>query len=167
MEIRAYTPNDNKEFVKFYEALVKENDTQLLTPKEMEEHIAKEEKKLENKHKYSHLFIAEEDNEIVGYLAIKHIHFERIRHIAKLSLGFLKEYQEKENLGAQLVQYAIQWAENNNIKRLEIVVADKDNHLEDLLEDLDFATEGTRKHSLKIKDKYHDEVIMVKEINKN
>ena len=163
MEIRAYTPDDNKEFLSFYEELIKENDTQTLTAKEMAELIAKDEKKLENKHKYTHIFIALDEEEIVGYLAIKHIHFERIRHIAKMNLGVLKDYQENENIGSKLVEYAVQWAEENNIKRLEILVLDADDNLEDLLEDLDFKKEGKRKQTIKIKDKYHDETIMVKE----
>ena len=81
-----------------------------------------------------------------------------------MTLGYLKEYQEKENIGAKLVEYAENWAEDNNIKRLEILVLDEDEDLEDLLDDLEFKKEGKRKHTIKIKDKYHDETIMVKEL---
>ena len=80
-----------------------------------------------------------------------------------MNLGVLKDYQEKENIASNLVEYAVQWAEENNIKRLEILVLDADDNLEDILDDLDFKKEGTRKQTIKIKDKYHDETIMVKE----
>ena len=164
MEIRAKTTSDDEKFLKFYEKLALENNSQLLTPKEMSEYISKQEKQLENKHKYQQIFIATEGDEIIGFIALKHIHFEKIRHIAKISLGVLKEYQEKENVGAKLVEYLENWAEENNIKRLEILVLDEDDKLEDLLDDLDFHKEGKRKHTIKIKDKYHDEKIMVKEV---
>ena len=164
MEIRAYMPEDNKNFLNFYEELIKENDAQMLTGKEMAELIAKDEKKLENKHKYRQIFIAEENGKIIGYLALKHTHFEKIRHIAKFSLGYLKDYQEKENVGSKLVEYAQNWADQNNVRRLEILVMDEDDNLEDLLDDLDFKKEGKRKHSIKIKDKFHDQTIMVKEL---
>lgn len=164
MEIRAITQNDEKNFIEFYEKLSEENDSLLLTPKELKEMMKDDIHKLEHKYKLKQVFIALDEDDIVGYLSIKHIHFEKIRHLAKMTLGYLKEYQEKENVGAKLVEYAENWAEENNIRRLEILVLDEDEDLEDLLDDLEFKKEGKRKHTIKIKDKYHDETIMVKEL---
>ena len=130
----------------------------------MSSKFEKEEHKIVQKHNYKQIFIAIDDNEIVGYIALKRLHFARLRHIAKFDLGVLEDYQEDENVGAMLVKYAQEWAKENKIKRLEIFVIDEDENLKDLLKDLDFEKEGKRKQTIMIENKYFDEVIMIKEI---
>lgn len=165
MEIRAYEQSDNKKFIEFYETLCNENEMLLASKEEITKKISKQEKEFENEHKYKQMFIAIEGDDIVGFLAIKRMHFEKLRHTAKFALGYL-EYYEEDGVGSKLVNQAVQWAENNNIERLEIHVIDDDKNLEDLLDDLDFQKEGKLKSTIKIKDDYHDEVIMVKKIGK-
>jgi len=164
MEIRALEPQDSKNFLAFYQKLANENDYIKITADEMSEKMEKMEEKFEKKHKYKQVFIALDGEEIVGYIALMRLHFARLRHIAKFELGVLEDYQEEENVGENLVKYAQDWAEKNKIKRLEILVLDEDENLKDLLEDLDFDKEGTRKNTILIEDKYHDEIVMVKEI---
>ncbi len=165
MEIRTYQQSDNKNFMEFYEKLCKENEKLLASKEEMSKKLAKQEKEYENEHKYRQMFIAIEENDIVGFLAIKKMHFEKLRHTAKFVLGYLEDYKE-DGVGSQLVDYAEEWAEENKIERLEIHVIDDDEDLEDLLDDLEFQKEGTRKSTIKIKDSYHDEVVMVKKVGK-
>ncbi len=165
MEIRTYEPSDNKNFMEFYEKLYDENEMLLATKEEIAKKLSKEEKELENKHKYKQMFIAIEGDDIVGFLAIKKRHFEKLRHTAKFILGYLEDYKE-DGVGSKLVEYAENWAEENNIKRLEIHVIDDDKNLEDLLDNLDFSKESTRKSTIKIKDDYHDEIVMVKKVGK-
>ena len=164
MEIRALEPIDSKEFMEFYQKLANENDYIKVTPEEMAEKFQKEEEKLEKKQKIKQIFIALDGDEIVGYLALKRIHFARLRHTAKFELGVLEDYQNEENIAEELVKYAQDWAKENKIKRLEISVLEDDENLKDILDDLDFTEEGTRKGTILIEDKYHNEVIMVKKI---
>ena len=164
MEIRALEQSDIKSFLEFYQKLANENDYIKITPEEMSSKFEKEEHKIVQKHNYKQIFIAIDDNEIVGYIALKRLHFARLRHIAKFDLGVLEDYQEDENVGAMLVKYAQEWAKENKIKRLEIFVIDEDENLKDLLKDLDFEKEGKRKQTIMIENKYFDEVIMIKEI---
>ena len=164
MEIRALEQSDIKSFLEFYQKLANENDYIKITPEEMSSKFEKEEHKIVQKHNYKQIFIAIDDNEIVGYIALKRLHFARLRHIAKFDLGVLEDYQEDENVGAMLVKYAQEWAKENKIKRLEIFVIDEDENLNDLLKDLDFEKEGKRKQTIMIENKYFDEVIMIKEI---
>lgn len=165
MEIRAYEQSDNKKFIEFYETLCNENEMLLASKEEITKKLSKQEKEFENEHKYKQMFIAIEGDDIVGFLAIKRMHFEKLRHTAKFTLGYLEDYEE-DGVGSKLVNQAVQWAENNNIERLEIHVIDDDKNLEDLLDDLDFQKEGKLKSTIKIKDDYHDEVVMVKKIGK-
>ncbi len=165
MEIRAYEQSDNKKFIEFYEKLCDENEMLLASKEEITKKLSKQEKEFENEHKYKQMFIAIEGDDIVGFLAIKRMHFEKLRHTAKFALGYLEDYEE-DGVGSKLVNQAVQWAENNNIERLEIHVIDDDKNLEDLLDDLDFQKEGKLKSTIKIKDDYHDEVVMVKKIGK-
>ena len=164
MEIRALEQSDIKSFLEFYQKLANENDYIKITPEEMSSKFEKEEHKIVQKHNYKQIFIAIDDNEIVGYIALKRLHFARLRHIAKFDLGVLEDYQEDENVGAMLVKYAQDWAKENKIKRLEVFVIDEDENLKDLLKDLDFEKEGKRKQTIMIENKYFDEVIMIKEI---
>ena len=164
MEIRALEQSDIKSFLEFYQKLANENDYIKITPEEMSSKFEKEEHKIVQKYNYKQIFIAIDDNEIVGYIALKRLHFARLRHIAKFDLGVLEDYQEDENVGAMLVKYAQEWAKENKIKRLEIFVIDEDENLKDLLKDLDFEKEGKRKQTIMIENKYFDEVIMIKEI---
>ncbi len=164
MEIRALEQSDIKSFLDFYQKLATENDYIKVTPEEMSSKFEKEEHKIVQKHNYKQIFIAIDDNEIVGYLALKRLHFARLRHVAKFDLGVLEDYQEDENVGAMLVKYAQDWAKENKIKRLEVFVIDEDENLKDLLKDLDFEKEGKRKQTIMIENKYYDEVIMIKEI---
>ena len=164
MEIRALEQSDIKSFLEFYQKLANENDYIKITPEEMSSKFEKEEHKIVQKHNYKQIFIAIDDNEIVGYIALKRLHFARLRHIAKFDLGVLEDYQEDENVGAMLVKYAQDWAKENKIKRLEVFVIDEDENLKDLLKDLDFEKEGKRKQTIMIENNYFDEVIMIKEI---
>jgi N-acetylglutamate synthase-like GNAT family acetyltransferase len=162
MEIRVYEPSDKKAFLNFYEQLYNENHNIVATKEE----ISKKMEKLENNHKYEQVLVALDDENIVGFLAIKKMHFEKLRHTAKFTMGVLEDYQEEEGVGSKLVERALEWSENNDIKRLEIHVVENDSNLEDLLSDLDFSKESIRKSTIKIKDDYHDEIVMVKKVGK-
>ena len=167
MEIRAYEPSDNKNFLEFYENLCNENDKIIASKEEITKKMEKLEKDIDNHHKYKQVFIALDDENIVGFLAIKRMHFEKLRHTAKFTMGVLEDYQEDEGVGSKLVEKALEWAEDNDIKRLEIHVVEDDDNLEDLLDDLDFSKESKRKSTIKIKDDYHDEIVMVRKVGKN
>jgi hypothetical protein len=96
MEIRALEQSDIKSFLDFYQKLATENDYIKVTPEEMSSKFEKEEHKIVQKHNYKQIFIAIDDNEIVGYLALKRLHFARLRHVAKFDLGVLEDYQEEK-----------------------------------------------------------------------
>lgn len=109
----------------------------------------------------STVLVAEDNDELVGYLFAIGGATKRTEHTARLVIGILTEYRGK-GIGTRLYNSVTYWAEKQRLTRLELTVV-KDNIAGvELYKKYGFEIEGTKRHSLIINGKYFDEYYMAK-----
>jgi RimJ/RimL family protein N-acetyltransferase len=114
-------------------------------------------KKSEN----SSIFVAEKDNQLIGYLFAIGGNARRVKHSVYIVIGILKEYRG-QGIGTRLFNKLEEWATENNIHRLELTVAASNEPGLALYKKLGFEIEGTKRHSLLISGEFVDEYYMAK-----
>lgn len=163
MEIRKIEPSDTKQFVDFYNKLAEETDYLMFTADEVSDKADQEEKFIKKYNDYKQVFIAVDGDEIVGYLGIKRSHLEKLMHRAKFTVGVLEDHQ-RQGIATKLIEFAEDWAKEQDVKRLELTVITENEPAIALFEKTGFEKEGTRKDAVNINDDYYDEYFMAKEI---
>lgn len=109
-------------------------------------------------------FIALEGTAIVGYIIAVREKFIRTNHVASVVIGILEEYCSR-GIGYNLFNNIIHWAEENNIKRLELTVITENERAVGLYKKHGFEIEGIRRSSTFKDGKYYDEYYMARIIN--
>jgi RimJ/RimL family protein N-acetyltransferase len=166
MEIREMQTTDSKQFVEFYEKLANECEYLPIAPEEVDEKTEKILKHIEKENKLKRVFIAVENDKIVGFIGIKRIHFARLRHVAKLIIGVLDDYK-RQGIGTKLMEFVEKWAKENEIRKLELTVVEDNDPAVEFFEEMDFEKEGTREKAVKIKGEYLDEIFMAKYLDED
>ncbi len=161
MEIRQIQPSDTKAFVAFYKKLAAETDYLPFTPEETDKKAAQEEDYIKKYDDYKQVFVALEDDKIVGYLGIGRSHLEKLNHVAQFTVGVLEDHK-RQGIATKLIQFAEKWAKEKGIKRLELTVVTQNKPAVTLFRKTGFKEEGTRQKSMKIEEKYFDEFLMAK-----
>ena len=110
------------------------------------------------------IFVAEQDNQFVGYLEATGGTFKRNRHSAYLVIGILQAFAG-QGIGTQLFQRMEEWARQKHIHRLELTVMAHNTAGIALYKKQGFAIEGARRHSLLINGQFVDEFSMAKLLN--
>ncbi len=161
MEIKLIESADAKNFVEFYKKLAKETPYLMFTPEEVEQKADEQKNFIKKYDDYKQVFIAVEDGKIVGYLGIARSHLSKITHTAKFTVAVLDEHK-RQKIASKLLKVAEKWAKEKGIKRLELTVTTDNEAAIALFENAGFETEGTRKKSVKLKNKAVDELFMAK-----
>ncbi len=161
MEIRQIKPSDSKAFVQFYQELVSQTDYLLFTPEETSQKASQEAPFIKKYDDYKQVFVALEEDKIVGYLGIGRSHLSKLSHVAKFTVGVLEDHK-RQGIATKLIQFAEKWAKERGIKRLELTVITKNKPAVALFQKTGFKEEGTRKKSMKLEEKYFDEFLMAK-----
>lgn len=107
------------------------------------------------------LLIAEERDHIVGYIWAERGRMNRILHTAYIVVGIREAYQH-QGIGTKFFRKLDEWARRNNIIRLELTVECANTAARKLYEKNGFVVEGRRKKSMKLGDKFVDELYMAK-----
>ena len=107
------------------------------------------------------LLIAEESDNIVGYIWAERGKFNRILHTAYIVIGIREAYQH-QGIGTTFFKKLDEWARKKNIVRLELTVECANTAAKYLYEKNGFIVEGRRMKSMKIGDKFVDEFYMAK-----
>lgn len=163
MEIRLIKPSDTQKFVDFYEKLARETDYLMFTPEEVSEKAAEEEKFIRNYNDYKQVFIAVEDDNIVGYLGVSRSRLSKTAQTAKFTIGVLNDCKQ-QGIATQLIEFAENWAKEKGIRRLELTVVTENKPAVSLFEKTGFEKEGTRKNAVRINGEFYDEYFMAKAI---
>lgn len=109
----------------------------------------------------STILVVEAENELIGYMFILGGNARRQKHTAYIVVGILQDYRGI-GVGTRLFNYMDEWAVNNNIHRLELTVVIDNIAGVALYKKMGFETEGIKKDSLLINDKFYDEYYMAK-----
>lgn len=104
--------------------------------------------------------LAEMQGELVGSLSLaRNRDSEKTKHLRNLAMGVAREYRGM-GVGTALMDYAISWARQRNVKKIILSVFSTNRKAIALYEKFGFATEGTRKKQSLINGKYVDEIMM-------
>ncbi|WP_313344063.1 GNAT family N-acetyltransferase [Sedimentibacter sp.] len=106
-------------------------------------------------------YVAADDTKIIGYVIAVKGHSSGNHHIATILSGLLNEYSN-QGIGYSLYQNIIKWANECNIKKLELSVITDNKIAIYLYRKFGFEIEGTRKMAALIDGKYYDEYYMAK-----
>lgn len=107
------------------------------------------------------LIVAETDTKIVGYISAQKGSLRRIAHSAYIVVGILKDYRGK-GIGTEFFKRLDRWAEEQNVKRLELTVICKNETAKHLYENNGFEIEGIKRKSILVDGEYLDEYYMAK-----
>lgn len=106
-------------------------------------------------------YVAIAENKIVGYVIAVREKFMRTQHVATIVIGILEEYCSK-GIGSSLLQYIINWVNENEVKRVELTVISENIRAISLYKKFGFKIEGIREKSTLKDGEYYDELYMAK-----
>lgn len=107
------------------------------------------------------LWIAECDNEIVGYIWAQRGNLNRVAHTAYIVTGIRSAYRN-QGIGLAFFGYLDEWARKKQVMRLELTVECTNTIAIHLYEKNGFVMEGIRKKSMCVDGIYTDEYYMAK-----
>jgi RimJ/RimL family protein N-acetyltransferase len=164
MKIREVTLNDAAEMVLLMKQVEKEAEYMLFEPGERNITIEQQSKTIESMKKEgskSTIFVAEDNDKLVGFLVVIGNNIRRTQHQVYLVIGILKEYRGL-GVGTQLFTQLHKWALEHDIHRLELTVVTENEAGVALYKKMGYKIEGVKKHSIKIKGEYADQYYMAK-----
>ncbi len=109
----------------------------------------------------SQLFVACNNEQILGYLIVVSDQPERISHRAYIVIG-VHSNSRGQGVGKALFTAVTQWAKEMDLHRLELTVMVKNEGAVHLYKKMGFVIEGTKKDSLFVDGRYEDEYYMGK-----
>ncbi|MEO2204824.1 GNAT family N-acetyltransferase [Paenibacillus pabuli] len=163
MFIREIKPEDAEGFSLLMKQVETEADYMLMEPGERKGSPEQQRKWLErvDVENNSTVLVAEQDGQLVGYLAVIGGDTRRTKHSCYLVIGILKEYTGR-GIGTHLFQRLEEWAMTHNILRLELTVVIQNEAGVSLYKKMGFEIEGIKRNSLWINDTLFDQYVMSK-----
>ena len=110
------------------------------------------------------IYVAESDEQLVGYVFVNTETYERTQHEAVVYLG-VREYYQHQGIGQALTNRIEAWALNHHIRRIEATVVTENINAIELFKGMGFQIEGELKDKLFINQKYYNEYVMAKILN--
>ncbi|MGG0218906.1 GNAT family N-acetyltransferase [Bacillus mycoides] len=110
---------------------------------------------------YATIFVAVEEERIVGFILIDGNNIQRKRHVAGIVIGILQEYSGR-GIGTSLFKEVEKWARLHDVWRLELTVMAHNTRAQALYSKIGFEQEGVKKSALIIDGKGIDEYEMAK-----
>ncbi|MBP3970328.1 N-acetyltransferase [Bacillus sp. WL1] len=104
--------------------------------------------------------VAEVHDRIVGFSRCEGSNLKRLSHKVEFGICILKEFWGYR-MGKSLLQQSIQWADENEIKRISLQVLETNEKAIQLYKELGFEVEGILKNDKRLSDgKYYNTVVM-------
>ncbi|MDW4447638.1 GNAT family N-acetyltransferase [Staphylococcus saprophyticus] len=107
------------------------------------------------------IYVAENNDELVGFAIVTTGNFERTRHEAIFSMGVIRHYREK-GLGQSLINSVEAWCLNHHIRRIEASVVPENETAVDLFKTAGYQIDGELRDKLYIDGKYFNKYVMSK-----
>jgi len=106
-------------------------------------------------------FVATVDNEVVGWVHLKHVDLEKLSHTAELTLGVLEEYREN-GIGSHLLERGLEWAGGQGLERIYNSIPATNERAVEFLESRGWEVEAVREDHYKMDGTYVDEVMLAR-----
>ncbi len=111
---------------------------------------------------YNRLYlIAFYSTQVIGTLKLAGNRRKRVAHVAELSIAVKKDFWGL-GVGSILMQEAIEWAKEHEIKRIELTVVDSNERAIKLYKKFGFIEECRMKMATVLSDGFHDLILMAK-----
>lgn len=160
MIIRKINMKDADVFWQMLFELDKETKYMMYEPNERTKNVNQINSLIENSTQGNNLLlVAENDGEIVGFLSAQRGVLNRVKHTAYIVVGIRKAFQRK-GIGSRFFKDLDLWAQQNEIKRLELTVMCPNVAAKHLYEKNGFVIEGVRKNAMYVDGEYIDEFYM-------
>ena len=162
MLIRTAKSDDADQLKKLIEQ-VENSNFMLFEPGERKTTVDQQRKRIESMSSVetSTILVAEDNEELVGYLFAMGGNPVRVKHAVYLAVGVAESTRGK-GTGTRLFSWLEEWAKKKGIHRLELTVMVHNAAGIALYKKMGFEIEGTKRHSLFIDGKYIDEYYMSK-----
>lgn len=166
MVIREITVDDAERFLSLCKKLDQETKFMLYEPGE--KHISMEEQRKQIKavHEAENqtILIAEESDELIGFITAVGRPYKRKRHAAHVVIGILQKHVH-QGTGTRLFTAMEKWARKHEIHRLDFSVMVHNKAAIGLYKKMGFQIEGRMKDSLLVDGEYVDEYFMGKTLD--
>lgn len=148
--LRPIEINDAEKFVKLSKS-IDESEFMLFEPGERKTTIEQQKSSIERvlTDPKSIIFVAEVENDLVGFIGAFGSNLKRTQHSAHIVIGIEKEHQGK-GIATKLFDQIMMWAKEVEISRLELTVIKSNEKALSLYKKMGFIIEGEKVHSLMI-----------------
>ena len=164
--IREISIKDVENFIDLLSKIYDESEFTFYNPGEYSPSIASASQNLENyiTSPSKAIYVAENDEQLVGYAFVNTETYERTQHEAVIYLG-VKKYYQKHGVGQALINAIEAWSLNHKIRRIEATVVTENGRAVELFKGTGFQIEGELKDKLYINGRYYNEYVMAKILN--
>ncbi|MFC7072331.1 GNAT family N-acetyltransferase [Halovenus rubra] len=108
-------------------------------------------------------FVACVDSDVVGWVHLKHVDLDKLRHTAQLTVGVLDQYRGK-GIGSHLLERGLNWAAQQEFEKIENALPATNEQAIEFLKSRDFEVDAVREDHYKLNGEYVDEVMMMKQL---
>ena len=164
--IREISIKDVENFIDLLSKIYDESEFTFYNPGEYSPSIASASQNLENyiTSPSKAIYVAESDEQLVGYAFVNTETYERTQHEAVIYLG-VKKYYQKHGVGQALINAIEAWSLNHKIRRIEATVVTENGRAVELFKGTGFQIEGELKDKLYINEHYYNEYVKAKILN--
>ena len=166
MLIREITVDDAQRFLILSKKLYEETKFMLYEPGERHIGVEEQRRYIEavREAKNQTILVAEESDELIGFITALGRPYKRKRHAAHVVVGILQKYAH-QGIGTKLFIAMEKWALKHKIHRLDLSVMVHNKAAIGLYRKMGFQTEGRMKDSLVVDGRYVDEYLMAKTLD--
>lgn len=108
-------------------------------------------------------FVACVEGDVVGWVNLKHVDLEKLKHTAELTLGVLEAYRGM-GIGSHLLERGIGWADEQGLEKIYNAIPATNESAIEFLETHGSEVEAVREDHYKFNGNYVDEVMMAQEL---
>ncbi len=108
-------------------------------------------------------FVACVNEEVVGWVHLKHVDLDKLRHTAQFTVGVLEEYRG-HGIGSHLLERGLTWAAKQNFEKIENALPATNEEAIEFLKSRGFEVDAVREDHYKLDGEYVDEVMMMKQL---
>jgi RimJ/RimL family protein N-acetyltransferase len=166
MRVRAAEPRDAAELVALAEAVGSEPEGWLISDSRWRS-VGEERRYLRTvrRHPDAAVFVAENEQGVVGRLSIARDPHPASRHVADLGL-MVAAHARRQGIGWALLEQAVAWARELGVRKLELHVFPHNEPAIRLYERFGFVREGYRKNHYRRGPGYVDAILMAYEVTR-
>jgi len=105
--------------------------------------------------------VAEKEGKIIGATTLDRSSIRKLNHTVSFGITILKEFSG-QGIGSLLMKRVIEWAELNNIEKIDLEVFSDNTPGISLYKKFGFIEEGRKRKAIKTEDGYRDMILMGK-----